>query len=58
MDEIELSKDYVAAFRAAYKIKNHDEMNAIFQSLLSELGIKDFEYIAAQQAAGRAAAEY
>ncbi|HOF19771.1 MAG TPA: hypothetical protein PLO24_00815 [Bacteroidales bacterium] len=57
MDEIKLSRDYVAAFRAAYAIKNIDEMFNIFQSLLSEIGIPDSSYIAAQQAYGKAAAE-
>lgn len=57
MAEIKLSKDYPAVFRAAYEIRNVDEMFNIFQSLLSELGVSDPVYDEAQRAYGKAAAE-
>jgi hypothetical protein len=41
MDDITLSKDYLAAFKYARKIGNIDQMNDLAMGLLSELGIQD-----------------
>ncbi len=58
MEEIQLSKDYVTAFRKAKEIGNIEQLDELFRGLCAEIGVVEPQSDAAQRAAGKAVAEY
>ena len=57
MEEITFSRDYHKLWRDAMKIQNIDQMDLIFHSLASEVGLQDEIANSERAAAGKSAAE-
>lgn len=57
MDNYTPTRDWIAAFNEAKKIKNIDKMDALFRELAAEVGLTDSTSIAAQAEAGKRIAE-
>ena len=57
MEEITFSRDYHKMWRDAMKIKNLDQLDLIFQSLASEVGLRDEAVDSARAEAGKSAAQ-
>lgn len=58
LDDFQPSRNFVAMFNDAKRIKNIDQMEQVFKELCSEVGIVDPTSNSAQAAAGKALAEY
>jgi hypothetical protein len=57
MEEVNLSRDYRGLWKAARNIKNLDQMDLIFNTLCTEIGLPDPERDQRQAEVGKALAE-